>query len=289
MMRFSSFVIRTLIERLRLRMHRLLRIERTIRVGGRSLKLPPGHRLPMYQAITPTYDRYAAPLLASLCRGASLPVLVDIGANVGDTAALALEAVPNIRVIAVEGDKTFVSYLRRNMAGQESRVEIVPKFVESPLHHELEFRTDGSTGRFVAAAQGGERYDSIAIDALISRAGPADLILLKSDTDGLDIDLLLSGWDAINGVCGVIWFEFDVTLDIASGAHVPELAARIAASKRTCRVIDNLGRHMFDVGPADVVSILTGLSRWFMAHRRPGDIAYIDIWAVTPELVEKLP
>ena len=89
--------------------------EQTHQIGGHDVVLPPSHDLPFYQRRDPTYDSYAIPVLAHLAASTSRMMVVDLGANVGDTAVAALSAADNIDVIAVEGDDTFLSYLRRNV------------------------------------------------------------------------------------------------------------------------------------------------------------------------------
>ena len=98
------------------RSRRALGREQTLVIGDHTLVLPPEHDLPFYQRRDPTYDAYAIEVLAGIAGAAGRTLVVDLGANVGDTALAALAASPLIDVTAVEGDPRFVTYLRRNLA-----------------------------------------------------------------------------------------------------------------------------------------------------------------------------
>ena len=78
------------------------------RVGAVELELPLSHELPFYQHDHPRYDRQLGAIAAEL----GGPV-VDIGANVGDTAA-AIRAESDVPILCVEGDPRFFALLERN-------------------------------------------------------------------------------------------------------------------------------------------------------------------------------
>lgn len=288
------FIARYLLERLRLAIATVLRLDRTITVGARPMLVPSTHRLPMYQALTPTYDHYAAWELAALCADADSPLLIDVGANIGDTALLAVDAVPNIRVLSVEGDPKFLRYLRKNVQSISDQVDVIDSFVmpSTTINSGLHYRSDGSTGGFAHQTyadceNGAKAGRSLSTGALLSRTAGFDLVVWKSDTDGLDISLLLADWDAVNVRCGVIWFEFDPNLDVEKGRRIEELTQRLAASNRLCRVFDNYGRWMCDIPAAAVESVLGGLASWLRAPGIPGRTAYFDVWAIDEWLVAR--
>jgi FkbM family methyltransferase len=259
--------------------------DRSYRIGDHTAVLPPGHKLPWFQAVFPTYDRYAAPVLRTLTRGAERPLLVDVGANVGDTALLAVSAVPGIRVRAVEGNPAFARYLARNVAGLDD-VEVVDRFVGVASRRSARYTTDGSTGGFRAGTDGDQlaAAEQVSVEELLRDADDHDMVIWKSDTDGLDFTILREAWQQIDQVSSVIWFEFDPFLDIDSGAGLPELLELIGKSGRIMHVVDNTGRSMFTV-PADVApTVLGGLTRWLQRSAVPGDTGYLDVWLVDREL-----
>ena len=85
------------------------------RVGAVELELPLSHELPFYQHDHPRYDRQLGAIAAEL----GGPV-VDIGANVGDTAA-AIRAESDVPILCVEGDARVLRPARAQRAGDRRR------------------------------------------------------------------------------------------------------------------------------------------------------------------------
>jgi FkbM family methyltransferase len=248
--------------------------------------LPAGHRLPWFQSLFPAYDRYAAELLQGLCRGAESPLLIDVGANVGDTTLLALDAVDSLVAVAVEGDDRFLAYLRANTAQVADRVEIVDRFVAVDSLEGLTYRGGPSTGGFVSDP-GASVGEMVSVEDLLGRAGGHDLVIWKSDTDGLDLPILDTGWSDIDARCDVIWFELDPFLDTEGGARLTVVSDKIAASDRVVMVFDNIGRRMLTVEAAAAPDVLTGLARWLAEPGTPGETGYFDVWAVSSRLARR--
>ena len=95
------------------------------RIGSVELELPLSHELPFYRHDHPRYDRQLGAIAAEL----GGPV-VDVGANVGDTAA-AIRAESGVPILCVEGDPRFFALLERN-ARMIGGVELEHAFVEGP-------------------------------------------------------------------------------------------------------------------------------------------------------------
>jgi FkbM family methyltransferase len=152
-------------------------------VHGRKVVVNTGYAYPAFARRWPTYND---PLVELLWRVADLkgrPIhLVDVGAAVGDTALLALDAAGD-RVdwlTCVEPDAEFFTYLTANL-GEDHRVS---------LHHEM---LSGSatevpdlvrTHSGTASAQGAATRRTTTLDALLRSGRQVDL--LKVDTDGYD-------------------------------------------------------------------------------------------------------
>jgi FkbM family methyltransferase len=282
-----SFYVHSLWHLVRLRIRVALNRDQNHEVGGFPFVLPPGHRLSWFQSLFPDYDRYALPLLRELCQGSRNPALIDIGANVGDTTLLALASVPQIHVKAVEGEPTFLKYLRRNVAAHGDAVTIVDRFVETDGSADLSYEAGRSTGGFKRTATGSGGVPAgvgVRVADLLTGLDDNDLVVWKSDTDGLDLSILLSAWDSILRRCDVVWFEFDPFLDVAPEKHLPDLYARIASIDRTMLVYDNTGRRMLTVDSACAPDVLAGLTAWMERSAVPGDTSYLDVWLIAPAL-----
>ena len=82
--------------------------------GQFSMKCDSSHRLPMVLKALPNFGRNLADVVVAL--GVQEPRVIDIGANIGDTAILLARFAPGAKVLCIEGDSRFMSYLDCNTA-----------------------------------------------------------------------------------------------------------------------------------------------------------------------------
>ena len=199
------------------------------RIGGVELELPLSHELPFYQRDHPLYDRQLGVLAAEL----GGPV-VDVGANVGDSAA-AIRAESDVPILCVEGDPTFFALLARN-ARAIGAVELEQAFVEGPERGGVE--RGAGTARVV---EGAEPLASKPLAQILDEhpafARPA---LIKLDTDGMDVPILLANLPLLARLRPVLFFEYDP----AAGAS-PEVFERLReAGYGTADWYENTGGHV---------------------------------------------
>ena len=168
----------------------LIRLSDTIvrfRVGETDLELPLSHELPFYRTDHPLYGDAVGRIAAAL----GGPV-VDIGANVGDTAAI-VRAYSNVPIL--------FRLLVRNTADLD--VTSKQTFVGARALGTVE-RGRG-TARVVAG--GGAIHSTPLADVLWMRFGEPALI--KLDTDGMDVPILLGNLDLLRRLRPVLFFEYD--------------------------------------------------------------------------------
>jgi FkbM family methyltransferase len=238
----------------------------SVPVGTAELAVPLSHELAFYRKDHSLYGE-AVGLIAAALQG---PV-VDIGANVGDTAAIvrAHSAAP---VLCVEGDEMFFDLLRRNVE-QLGDVEVERAFVEAPAAGGV--ARGRGTARVVAGA---EELPSKALGAILDDhprfARPA---LLKLDTDGMDVPILLANLELLERVRSTIFFEYDPYL----GATPEVFAALGDNGYGRALVYENTGEYRETVDLADEARI-AALHAEYTGHegRR-----YVDV-CVLPEGAE---
>jgi FkbM family methyltransferase len=261
-------------------------------IAGHSVVLPPQHDLPFYQRRDPTYDRYAGGILADLASTVDRMLVIDLGANVGDTAVECLGAAPNIDVIAVEGAAAFLPYLYRNVESFGQRCRVKAAFIGPvPGITERGFNTGHTTANFARAGGSGEQVDNwISPNELVAEAAGYDLVVWKSDVDGLDIHLLVEHWALIEGGCDVLWFEYAPADTLGSPDDAQRLAALIGASGRAVDVYENLGRLMVRLKAGEAAQQgLDSVTAWLLEQRK-GHVAvpYVDIWAFAPAVTQRM-
>lgn len=151
----------------------------TWRVGAADLLLPLSHQLPFYRHDHPLYDR----AIGRIAREAEGPI-VDIGANIGDTAA-EMRAHTDAPILCVEPDDCFFTILSRNARHLE------------PV--ELEHASvSGAGGAGKPLAQILAEHPAFAQPALV-----------KIDTDGMDVPIVLANVELFDRVKPVLFFEYD--------------------------------------------------------------------------------
>ena len=82
-----------------------LRIDQKYRVGNSTIVIPPDHRLRVCQNAYKQYDRFP-PHLAKYLEDGS--VVIDVGANVGDTVAAMVSSNDRLRYVCDEADDVFL-------------------------------------------------------------------------------------------------------------------------------------------------------------------------------------
>ena len=164
-------------------------------VGSKQILLPPDHNLPAFQAAHPLYDRFL-PVLAAHLEPRHDRVVVDVGANVGDTLFAMLDRCDH-RFLCIEGEAIYYDYLMQNLRNHEDcrdRVRALNVMLGTGEFVGQLVR-DGTTA---SLSPGLESARPKTLDDVLSEQGALDRVaLLKIDTDGLDGDIILSGRRAI--------------------------------------------------------------------------------------------
>jgi FkbM family methyltransferase len=205
--------------------------------------LPWSHRLPDYARIEPDYGQNLPRLAAALVRRDGRPVItVDIGANVGDSALQILAAAPG-KVLCVEGDQAYLSFLRMN-------VDAIPDVAIEPsllLPHSGDLSMapvrSGGTTRF-EPGESPSTLPTITTAELRSRHHEFDRVrLVKSDTDGYDVTLIPAMALTWADTKPVLFFEYDHRLTRLAGFDPLVVWSELAdLGYRHVRVWDSNGR-----------------------------------------------
>jgi len=189
-------------------------------VQGVRLTLPWSHRLPDYTRGDSPYGQNLVRLAELLADGEQI-VVVDVGANVGDSALQIAHAADAV-VVCVEGDPYYLDFLRANTAGD-------PRF---PIEHALlvpdEDSTSvtmrpirvGGTTRFVTGESEAGTPSITAAELRRRQACTERLRLIKSDTDGYDVMLIPAMARVWQDLRPVLFFEYDPAITRIAG-HDP--------------------------------------------------------------------
>ena len=176
-------------------------------VQGVTMVLPWSHRLPDYATHNANYGQNLVELARLLAETSPLTVM-DIGANVGDSALQILNAADG-KVLCIEGDTAYLEFLHLNV-DNDHRITVVEALlaVDEAAERTQAVRVGGTT-RFESGA-GHDAMPSVTPSALRAEFSDfADLRLIKSDTDGYDVSLVPAVAREWSDAHPVLFFEYD--------------------------------------------------------------------------------
>lgn len=254
--------------------------------GNFFLSLPDDHKLPEIQKTHALYDRSYASILRALSGWRPSGAIVDIGANVGDTAAFIRTHIGN-PIVCVEGGNNFVTHLRHNARIiDDHNIHILDRFVapDSKAHLPAAYVEKDGTGYLHLEGEG--RVNFITTGDLLSFArdlGQGEIALLKSDTDGMD-GLIIR--DVINQDPDfAIHFECDYMVTQSLGR--PDLWNSIFEDLErlgwSSIIFDNCGLPFMFMDKTSS-SIIDNIQGWIHLQRQLGVVRthYIDVFSFPP-------
>ena len=171
-------------------------VKRRYRIGNAYITLDFTHRLPDYQFSHPYYDRFLPHLVSYL---PSHSVVIDVGANVGDTLVGMIGANSEIEYICIEADSSFFADLQKNVRDIQSQfpnssVHAVNVFVGKNIN-DISLEGVGGTKH---AVLGGGSIKSQTLNKILDDIGvKSDISLIKTDVDGFDYDVIRSAYDSL--------------------------------------------------------------------------------------------
>lgn len=193
-------------------------IDREYFFGEFKIYLKSGHVLDKYQKDFPLYDRFL-PLLCQNLEG----LIIDVGANIGDTSIAIFSKNPNSFIVGVEPDSVFYDECISNININHlvDRFLGVKKFVSTKNGvFKLEKDITLSTGSISSNSVGAGESNTISFTQLMDLVPSKFKMkfdILKIDTDGFDWDVLDSFAYFYNNVSRIkprfIFFEMQTYLN----------------------------------------------------------------------------
>jgi FkbM family methyltransferase len=254
------------------------------RVGEIPLVLPAEHRLPEYQEAFDLYDRKIGLVAQAVYSVFPDSVGVDVGANVGDSAA-AIRERSDMPLICIEGDEAYYRYLTGNapaiggLTCVHSLVGSETGTVSGHLH-----RHDG-TGEFV---RGEGVVEARSLPDILRESGIdfSRVSLVKTDTDGFDFAILLGSESLIAEAKPCLFFEYVID-DAESAESSIALIDSLESKGYQFVVFDNFGNTMRTVMTGAHGAFLELNAYIVSGMRHGGGIPYVDVFACSnPKVLE---
>ncbi len=263
-----------------------------VQIGQYRIHFPAKSLWPIYRD---SFQRYDVPLaqIAGVLK-VKYPTLhaIDIGANVGDTAALISEYA-KIPVLCIEGDPILLRFLKENAVQLGPGVKIEPSFV-GPDGTTVNLSLSDDLGRNASLVQAIDPRGSVkfrSLQAILSdhpEFGCAKL--LKTDTEGFDFDIIRQSIEFIRHSKPVVFFEYDPHLRPDEPlAGLETIQALISIGYSDFIYHDNYGNFLLH-SDSNNSSIFNDLNSYLASNRRHGvAIYYFDICALHEEDADLVP
>jgi len=182
-------------------------------IGNYKLAMNMSHTFITYWMKFPLYDR-AVPRICnylSSINGVSVNI-IDVGANIGDTAALIKSSVDNCRILCVEGSDLYVPLLKKNFAHDEN-ILIIDAFCTDIIDDNYYSIINKNGTASIVADGSGDRILKdlfLRLDDIYEDQKLLDSVdLLKIDTDGFDYKVLRGARQLLINQQPFIFFELD--------------------------------------------------------------------------------
>ena len=164
------------------------------------------HHLPQIIDDVPNFGRNLADVVNAL--GVKEPHVIDVGANIGDTAILLARFAPGARVLCIEGDPRFMPYLKLNTA-QISGVTIAEAILsDRSARIQGKFITDKGTAHVVMSGDGASLEVQSLDDLLKGYPEFSSPDVIKIDTDGFEPAILRGTKNVLVSSKPVVFYEW---------------------------------------------------------------------------------
>lgn len=249
-----------------------------VTIGCIPIRVPAGHPIVRFQREQPYRDLPVGITAGVVGRKYPEASFVDVGANVGDTAAMMASHAAN-PLILVDASGYYLPILRQNARALPNVRRIEPVFVstdDTPVAGRL--RHWGGTATLDT---GGDRV--IGTTKPLAAVADPDTRFVKIDTDGSDYAILRSSGRWLGEARPLVLFESDVSTPALHAQWLEALKALGAAGYTSYVVWDDQGNHMTTTEDSDV---LVSLHRWLHQRRtarsQAGPVFNFDILCAGP-------
>lgn len=250
--------------------------------NGLTISTPPGHRLKEYQEVHPRYDKFLGELASVL---PPQSVVIDVGANVGDSLALMGAYNPGLKFLCVEPDPNFMSYLAKNVqkllsSEFKGEIEVSNSFVG---HQKSGALVGGATTKAFERGAGGFTETFLTLGELGKSAKirfKSPLVkFIKIDVDGYDWEVIDSGLDFIAEDSPIIFFEA-LVLNEEGRQGLKATVESLQALNYSFALFDNYGSFILESNLATVINQLISYT-FRQEGKTASPIQYFDILAAS--------
>lgn len=252
-------------------------------IAGQMLRLPLSHELPHYRKRFPSYCENLGQL-AGLVAAAGGGTMIDVGANVGDSAAIVKAHAPGMAVLCVDADPTYVQLLHTNTARWPDVHVAAPVLLAERTQVMAGSMTGlGGTSHFHGGSD--SLAHAVCLDDLLVEYSQFDSpALIKSDTDGFEDRVLRGAEDTLRRARPVLFLEYDPRMLSRAGSSGLEMLRWLESlGYERLALYDNFGMLLLRCPLVDRV-MLADLHAYVAGGR--GAFPYYDVVVTRSEHAE---
>lgn len=269
------------VRRILLASHRLRRLPIEYRIHSLPLLMPLGHALPAYRAHYPDYGENLGRIARAVCTKYPAATIVDVGGNVGDSAAILRHYAGGVPILCIEPADEYYPYLRHNSVALGGEICCLQAIVDGSAGAILRRLTAASGTARLVASESRKSVQALSLGQILE-SFPRFAVpkLIKLDTDGFDGRILAGAIGLIQKVRPVIFWEFDPWLDSAAEGPGTALFPMLEEAGYTrLMVYANTGDYLLSVSLGDH-AILGDLASFYTGRR---STQYADLCAFPEE------
>lgn len=269
--------------------------KRHYEIDGFVLDMGKNHLLSDYQEDCPMFSRFIPYLgeLAEEIRGEH-GVIVDLGANVGDTVA-ALIKHTNAAVLCIEPTDEYYHLLNKNLfvMNAEERIRTIQAFISNKKKNYQSIVSRGGTAVQQESSQ--STIPTFSLPEVFVQCDIAldQIALIKTSTSGNDAGAVLSLGDSLREMKPVFYIETDMSMTVDRAVLDSQLDAYLqmddylaAHDYEVCFIFDNFGNLLCKGTPETLKDIHRYMYRMAMGKSNR-TFYYIYVLACRKELEEQ--
>lgn len=254
-------------------------------IGSIEIILPIDHALPIYQSKYNAYDKHIGVIAKIIEQNKNNCICIDIGANVGDTAA-AIRQHSQVCIIAIEGNPYYLEYLKKN-AITIGKVQIIDYLVGTDQIEVTDYalKNDAGTAKLVNSSDSKQLLKFRDLENIIQNydINRSQIGLIKIDTDGFDFKIILANKRLINEIRPIIFFEYDFSFSVHGEDEANQVIELFKQENYEFLVFDNFGNLLYDLPKINSL-FFVNINKYIKSCKENGGgIYYLDILAVPRE------
>jgi len=208
-------------------------------------------------------------------------LIIDVGANIGDTTIAMLQTCKNI-FLAIEASDLFFGYLNSNVAKlpkkDSSRVAMVKNLIGTgSIKGELNYKEWGTATLDLKETSSTQTH--VSLDSIVE--DKKNVVLIKVDTDGYDFDVLMSSESIILEAEPILFWENEISEDFQMQGYEKLYEMLKEKKYKYVFLFDNFGNLMLEEVNYSTLKSINDYVYSMKKHNCTRTIYYTDVLACT--------